>query len=75
MRKIWSYISAVLAGFILGMIAMQKLLGDQIEIQVRKIKNKKTSGKYIVTLLIFFYKPKQTRKEKRKARKQKRDKK
>ena len=45
MRKAWPYITTFLAGVIAGIITMYKLMGEQIEVNVRRIKNKRTSGK------------------------------
>ena len=52
MKKIWVYISTFLTGVIAGLVAMYYMMGDQISIEVRKIKNKKTSGANSVTIPI-----------------------
>lgn len=45
MKTFWSYISAILAGVIIGIvIAIKWLSKGAIEINVDKIKNKRTSG-------------------------------
>jgi len=44
MKKIWSYIAMIFAGFAAGLIAMYKIMGQTIQVNVRKIKNKGTSG-------------------------------
>jgi len=41
MKKIWGYIAALLAGFSAGLIAMYKLMGEQIKIEIKRIKNKR----------------------------------
>ena len=74
MQKLWSYISFVLVGFIAGMTAMYYMAGDQVEVVVRKIKNKKTSGDNSVIIPIdidsSFRKPKRVKltKEQKRAR-------
>ena len=76
MKKFWGYISAFLAGIIAGLIAMYKIMGDQITIEVRKIKNKGVSGTSNVNIPISLtdanLSPKQARRNKRIDRKNKR---
>jgi len=77
MKKAWVYIASVLSGVILGMVAMYKLMGDQIEINIRKVKNKGTSGDNSVTIPIDIksaqdrFKTRKQRKAARKVRKSK----
>lgn len=72
MKKAWSYISAVLTGIIIGMVAMYKLTGEQIEVNIKKVKNKRTSGSNTLTIPITI--DEQTRKEKRLAKRNKKKK-
>ena len=66
MKKVWPYITAILAGMVLGIIiAVKWLTGQDITVEVKKIKNKKTSGDNTVTVPVNI----ETRKEKRKRRK------
>ena len=44
MKKIWSYIAMVFVGFSAGLITMYKLMGDQVEINIKRIKTKKGSS-------------------------------
>ena len=45
MSKVWSYISAILMGIILGIvIGVKWLAGQDISVEIKKIKNKRTSG-------------------------------
>ena len=50
MKKIWSYIAMFFIGLSAGLIAMYKIMGDQIEINIRRIKTKK--GQSNVTIPI-----------------------
>lgn len=52
MEKFWIYLVVFLAGFTGGVITGVKLMGDQISITVRKIKNKRTSGTNEVSIPI-----------------------
>jgi hypothetical protein len=52
MKKIWIYISAFLLGVIAGLITMYKLMGEQIKVSVRKVKQKRTSGTSSVSIPI-----------------------
>lgn len=68
--KIWQYISAILSGVILGIIiAIKFLVGQDISIEVRKIKNKRISGKSDVTIPIKVQTSKSDRQMKRQHRK------
>lgn len=47
MKKAWPYISAALAGMVLGIIIAVKWLvqqGDKISVEIKKLKNKRVSG-------------------------------
>jgi len=44
MKKIWSYVAAFFAGLSVGLVAMYKLMGDQIEINIKKVKNKRVGS-------------------------------
>ena len=44
MKRIWGFIATLFIGFSAGLIAMYKLMGDQIEINIRKIKTKRGSS-------------------------------
>jgi len=44
MKKIWSYIAMFAIGLAAGIVAGVKLMGDQVEIKIRKIKTKKGSS-------------------------------
>ena len=41
MKKIWGFIATLFIGFSAGLIAMYKLMGDQVEINIKRIKTKK----------------------------------
>ena len=44
MKKIWSYLAVGFAFFAAGIVFMYKLMGDQIEINIKKIKTKRGSS-------------------------------
>ncbi len=44
MKRIWGFIATLFIGFSAGLIAMYKLTGDQIEINIKKIKTKRGSS-------------------------------
>lgn len=44
MKKIWTYIAIFFVGVSAGIIAGVKIMGDQVTVKVRKIKNKRISG-------------------------------
>jgi len=72
MKKIWSYVAMFAIGLAAGIVAGVKLMGDQIEINIKKVKNKRTSGDNSVTMPINIdnaKKARQTRREKRKQAK------
>jgi hypothetical protein len=65
MKKIWTYISVFLTGIIGGLVAMYYMMGDQVTVKVRKIKNKKTSGDNQVIVPIEVENTKKRRKRRR----------
>lgn len=67
MKKIWSFIAMVFIGFSAGLIAMYKLMGDQIEINIKKIKTKKGSSSVTVPISI------ESRKDRRKSNKKRKN--
>ena len=73
MEKAWIYLVVFLAGFAGGVITGVKLMGDQISITVRKIKNKRTSGTNSVTIPIDIESRAGSRRMKREARKKRKD--
>lgn len=70
MKKIWSYLAVGFAFFSAGLIAMYKLMGEQIKIEVHKVKNKRTSGNTSTTIPINLESPKTGRKSGNSAKKQ-----
>ena len=44
MKKYWVHIATFLAGVIAGLIAMYKIMGEQIEVNVKRIKNKRVGS-------------------------------
>jgi hypothetical protein len=44
MRKIWAYIAMVFVGFSAGLVTMYKLMGDKVEVNIRRIKTKRGSS-------------------------------
>ena len=44
MKKIWSYIAMIFAGFATGLIAMYKIMGEQVKVNIRRIKTKNGSS-------------------------------
>ena len=63
MTNIWIYLVVLLVGFAGGVITGVKLMGDQISITVRKIKNKRTSGDNSVVIPIEVQKALSRRKQ------------
>ncbi len=57
----------VFIGFSAGLIAMYKLMGDQIEINIKKIKTKKGSSSVTVPISI------ESRKDRRKSNKKRKN--
>ena len=44
MKKIWGFIATLFIGFSAGLIAMYKLMGDKVEVNIRRIKTKRGSS-------------------------------
>ncbi len=65
MKKIWSYIAIFFIGVSAGLIAMYKLAGETVKVEVRKIKNKRTSGNTTTTVPINVESSRKGRKPKR----------
>lgn len=66
MKKLWSYVSAILFGIILGIVlAVKWLTNGEIEINIDKIKNKRTAGDNSVTVPITVEKPGKRKKKSR----------
>jgi len=71
MKKIWSYVAMFAIGLAAGIVAGVKLMGDQIEINIKKIKTKKGSSDIDIPINIDnAKKARQTRREKRKQAKE-----
>ena len=72
MKKIWSYLAVGFAFFSAGLIVMRELMGEQIKVSVRKVKNKDTSGTNSVTVPInikeFKKRVKRTKEERKQDR-------
>lgn len=60
MKKVWTYISIFLTGVIGGLIAMYKLMGDQVTVNVGRIKNKNV-GESDISIPINVESPKNQR--------------
>ena len=75
MKKIWSYIAMFFIGLSAGLVAMYKIMGDQIEINIRRIKTKK--GQSNVTIPIDIdnaqNRPKRIKEQRKADRKAKKD--
>ncbi len=52
MKKIWSYLAVGFAFFSAGLVTMYKLMGDQIEINIKKIKTKRGSSEVNVPITV-----------------------
>ena len=72
MKKAWVYISTFLLGVIAGIVTMYKLMGDRIEVNVRRIKSKGVSGTSSVTIPINIDKPEKRSKMRKAKRSQRR---
>ena len=71
MKKVWTYISAALAGMIAGIIIAVKWLNEPgTVVTVKKIKNKRSSGDMSVVVPIKVESPKYARKQAKEAKKQ-----
>ena len=44
MKKVWSYIAMFFIGASAGLVAMYKLMGDKVEVNIRRIKTKRGSS-------------------------------
>ena len=73
MKKIWSYVAMFAIGLAVGIVAGVKLMGDQIEINIKKVKNKRTSGDNSVTIPIDIESRAGSRRMKREARNKRKD--
>ncbi len=67
MKKIWPYIAMFFAGISAGLIAMYKIIGDTVKVEVKKVKNKRV-GSSTTTIPINIDTKKESRKEKRNQR-------
>jgi len=69
MKKIWSYIAVFLAGIsTMAIIALKWFAGDDYSLEIKKIKNKNSSGDVIVPIQVeVAKKSRKERKEDRKA--------
>ena len=67
MKKIWSYLAVGFAFFSAGLITMYKIMGDQIEINIKRIKTKKGSSNVTVPINI------ESRKDRRKSNKKRKN--
>jgi len=67
MKKIWPYISALLFGFAAGIITMYKIMGDQISIEIKKIKTKRGSSEVVIPINVESAqkKPRRTKDERK----------
>ena len=52
MKKAWGYIALFFAGVAAGIVVGVKIMGDQISITVKKIKQKRTSGESDISIPI-----------------------
>jgi hypothetical protein len=52
MKKIWGYLAAFFAGLSAGLILMYKLMGEQIEINIKRIKTKRGSSDIDIPIVI-----------------------
>jgi len=73
MKKIWAYIAMFALGLAAGIVAGVKLMGEQIEINIKKVKNKRTSGSNSVTIPINVESAAGSRDMKRQERKRQRE--
>ncbi len=44
MKRIWGFIATLFIGFSAGLIAMYKLMGDKVEVNIKRIKTKRGSS-------------------------------
>ena len=66
MKKIWSYLAVGFAFFSAGLIAMYKLMGDQVEINIKRIKTKKGSSDISIPISVGSRKNRRKSNKKRK---------
>ena len=66
MKKIWSFLAMFFAGVIAGLIAMYKLMGDQVEINIKRIKTKRGSSEVNVPINVERAKKRPKRANRRK---------
>ncbi len=73
MKRIWGFIATLFIGFSAGLIAMYKLMGDKVEVNIKRIKTKRGSSEVNLNLDVDTSKmARQTKREQRKqAKKQK----
>ncbi len=64
MKKIWGFIATLFIGFSAGLIAMYKLMGDTVKIEVKKVKNKRV-GSSNTSIPINMEKPRKRLKKRR----------
>jgi len=65
MKKFWSYLSVFLTGALtMAIIAAKWIAGDDYSVEVKKIKNKRTSGDNTVTTPVVVN-PKEKRRKKK----------
>jgi hypothetical protein len=69
MKKLWSHVSAILLGLAIGIVVGVKLMGEQIHIEIKKVKNKRVVGDIDTTIPIDVSKAR----DRKKKRKRKRD--
>ena len=64
MKKIWGYLAAFFAGLSAGLVLMYKLMGEQVEINIKRIKTKRGSSDIDIPITV-----ESARKRSRKANK------
>jgi len=69
MKKVWGFIASLFIGFSAGLITMYKLMGDQIEINIKKIKSKRTNDQGSINIPINVQSAAESRETKRQRRK------
>ena len=67
MKKIWGYIAMFFIGVSAGIVAGVKLMGDQVEINIKKIKTKKGSSDIDIPITV------ESRRDRRKAAKERKN--
>ena len=50
MKRIWGFIATLFIGFSAGLIAMYKLMGDKVEVNIKRIKTKRGSSEVNLNL-------------------------